>query len=178
MRYRDITTPRIHPFATPYQVMENALAFFIYFYCNMVYRFGEGTYNTFLLPVVYQSVLQLIEDPRLNGQGVEIFKRIAFILRNVHCAHCMVRIFPTQIASVAQRRLAVCMSQHRRLGSDSMMRLLDDMTILRITVQSSDDLNWGDNVLSWESYFIIVRDIPVLQAAVRRRLLLAGAIDA
>ncbi len=127
----DGVIPRRNPYQTGIMSMEMAMDIMLNFYIHRICtdlgnRWSTGMYNCFHLTLFYQSAAEIIQDEqKLNGKGHDIMRRLMFVLEHVHCEHYARTIFPSQWQDIFQRRLAVAMAFHPRLGRDAGIAQMD-----------------------------------------------------
>jgi hypothetical protein len=150
--------------------MEKAMQIMVNFYIERICpdlgnRWATGMYNGFHLTLFYQSAAEIIQDEqKLNGKGHDIMRRLMFVLEHVHCEHYARTIFPSQWQDIFQRRLAVAMACHPRLGRDSRIAQLDVEMIklslgLNCLHDTGESIAYNSNlhqaILSrWEDFFL------------------------
>jgi hypothetical protein len=159
----DIGIPRRGPYYTGNMSMGTALELLQHFF---IYQFGGGFYVgdfiNFQLALLYQAATDIVQDQGLNGNGIDIMQRFCFVLAHMHTVHHSDVIFPSQWQYIFQRRLAVAMALHARLGSDSGMYLLESDITRSFALQSLHEADenvkniGGFEVLKdrWEDFFL------------------------
>ena len=88
---------------------------------------------------LYQSVLAVEHDQRVNDYGRAVLKRFKFLLKHSHCKHYGDVLFPDQVDYMLQRKTVLAMSLHSRLGKHSPFYLLDQYVTTRIINLSLND---------------------------------------
>ena len=144
------------------KVMDIMLNFYIHRICTLGNRWSTGMYNGFHLTLFYQSAAEIIQEQKLNGKGHDIMRRLMFVLKHVHCEHYADTIFPSQWQYIFQRRLAVAMACHPRLGGDSGIAQMDAEMIRLLGLKSLHDTdeNVAHNgnlqviISRWEDFFL------------------------
>jgi len=110
--------PRFGPYNTGIKSMEYALSMLLYLYGPVLggYFKSRNKFTNFVLTLFYQSVAEIIQEKRLNGNGMDIMRRVLLILKQMHCMHYADTFIESQWHSIFQRRLAVAIACHPRLG--------------------------------------------------------------
>jgi hypothetical protein len=69
--------------------MEYALSMMVYFNSPVSggYLKSQNRFTNFVLTLLYQSVLEIIQEKRLNGNGIDIMRRVLLILKQMYCTH-------------------------------------------------------------------------------------------
>ncbi len=157
----DGVVPRQNPYHTGIKSMEKAMHIMVNFYIERIYPDlgNRWSYNGFHLTLFYQSAAEIIQDEqKLNGKGHDIMRRLMFVLEHVHCEHYARIIFPSQWQDIFQRRLAVAMACHPRLGRDAGIAQLDvEMIRLSLGLEYFYDYSnlHHQTILSrWEDFFL------------------------
>ena len=120
---------------TDEECMHRAMALFIGFF-NSYLKYGA---YGFLL-TLYQSVRAVEGDQNMNDYGRAVLKRFKFLLKHSHCKHYCDVLFPDQVEYMLQRKTALAMSMHSRLGEHSPFHLLDEyLTTTSINLSLNDD---------------------------------------
>jgi hypothetical protein len=112
--------------------MNHAMHLFIGFFC----KFLSFEINWYLV-TLYKSVLaaegelaaedwSAEGDQRGNEYGRAVLKRLKFLLKHTHGKHYCDVLFPDQIEDIQQRKAALAMGMHPRLGEESLFYRLDD----------------------------------------------------
>ena len=136
--------------------MFRAMRLFINFFAK---HFQYGGYC--FLVTLYQSVLAVEHDQRMNEYGRAVLKRFKFLLKHSHCKHYGDVLFPDQAEYMLQRKTALTMSLHPRLGERSPFSQLDPyLTKTIITFSLNDDPFLGPT----ENYSSLKHRFAVLYA--------------
>ena len=117
---------------TDQDCMLRAMGLFLNFFDTLQYGYG-------LLVTLYQSVLAVEHDQRMNDYGRAVLKRFKFLLKHSHCKHYGDVLFPDQVDYMLQRKTVLAMSLHSRLGKHSPFYLLDQYVTTRIINLSLND---------------------------------------
>jgi hypothetical protein len=124
--------------------MFRAMGLFINFFESLQYGYG-------FLVTLYQSVLAVEHDQRMNDYGRAVLKRFKFLLKHSHCKHYGNVFFPDQVEYMLQRKTVLAMSLHSRLGKDSPFYLLDQYlttTIINLSLNNDPFLAPTENYSS------------------------------
>ncbi len=70
----------------------------------------------FNLTLFYLYIVEIRGGQMLNGNGIDIFQRIMFVIKHVHSNHFADYILPMELQYIFRRRLAVAMSGRPRLN--------------------------------------------------------------
>ncbi len=119
---------------------QTILKIIILIICCRVYYAFYIYYNWYLV-TLYKSVLAAEGDQRINEYGRAVLKRLKFHLKLTHCKHYCDVLFPDQIEYILQRKAALAMGLHPRLGKHSLFSRLDDALTGRIFSFSLDNDN-------------------------------------
>jgi hypothetical protein len=118
-----------------HRCMNRAMEIFIFFYCNYL-----SFENNWILLTLYKSVLAAEGDQRINEYGRDVMKRYKFLLKHTHGKHFNGVIFPDQLEDIPQRKAALAMGMHPRLGELSHFFRLDDALTGMIFSFSHDNM--------------------------------------
>jgi hypothetical protein len=86
-----------------------------------------------------------------NEYGHAILRKMKFLLRHAHCKHYCEVFFPNQIEYILQRKNAMAMGQHSRLGQDSLVHCLDPALIKMSVCWSLDGDQFLANAVNYMS---------------------------
>ncbi len=98
--------------------MRRAMCVFISVYNYWMSGLNFGVY--WHLVTLYQSVLVVEHDQRMNEYGRAVMKRYKFLLKHSHCNHYGTVHFPDQTEYILQRKSVLAMSLHPRPGTHSL----------------------------------------------------------
>jgi hypothetical protein len=116
--------------------MKRAMEIFIFFFCNFL-----SFENNWNLVTLYKSVLAAEGDQSINEYGRAVLKRLKFLLKHTHGKHYCGVLFPDQLEEILQRKAALAMGMHPRLGKLSHFSRLDDALTGMIFSFSLDNVN-------------------------------------
>jgi hypothetical protein len=146
MRRRAGFTGHLTTVPTEREYMDRAMAIFCNFF-NIYLK--DGFYCNLI--TLYYSVVEGEHDQEINEYGRAVLKRLKFLLKHAHCKHYCHVFFPDQTEYILQRKTALAMGLHSRLGAQSFMRFLDPTLTEMVAVFSLNGDPFLDNKANYTS---------------------------